>query len=482
MINVSIRNSNRRKICGAFSAICLFLLVSGFLPSLSWANTELINVQGKLTDNAGNPLSGNYGITFRMYANLTDPTTSAIWTEIKSVTVSTGLFNVTLGTTTSFDTTPFNASYYLGMQVAGDSNELSPRQLLGASAYALGSLGNFDVKNTLTVSTITVTNRLKWTNKTNLMLWTDGTPLLQLPEANSAFFGYNSGILLSGGVFNTAYGTEAMPFPWSGNFNNAMGNSAMSGNLLTGENNNAMGYASLGNLSSGFYNNAVGGSSLNQLTTGTGNTGVGAYSLFHLVSTNYSTAVGYRSMFWSTGTANTSLGYEAGTSSDTNNASTSDDHVIWIGVETGRDLPSAVTLTNAGAMGYRAYVHKSNEFQMGGEQGSGTEWTVLMSTLVVNNHYNNTGKVAPVVSSCGTSPSIVGYDSAGTITVGSGATTACTLTFGTAWANTPTCVMTLNTSAVTGGVTSLSTTTITFSFSSSMGSGKIYYMCMGRDS
>src|SRR6185312_10331656 len=129
-------------------------------------------------------------------------------------------------------------------------------QLLGASAYALGSLGNFDVKQTLTASSGTVTQQLnlaqlKWTANGPLMLWTDGTPLLQLPEANSTFFGYNSDIVLNAGTFNTAYGADAMPYPWSGNFNNAMGAYAMSGNFLSGQNNNAMGYASLGNLSSG---------------------------------------------------------------------------------------------------------------------------------------------------------------------------------------------------------------------------------------
>jgi len=125
-----------------------------------WANNNLINVQGKLANSSGTPLSGTYTITFRLYPTLTGGT--SIWMENQSVTVSTGLFNVTLGTATSMDSIAFNTPYYLGMQVAGDSNELSPRQLLGASAYALGSLGNFNASSATisqaSISTATITS------------------------------------------------------------------------------------------------------------------------------------------------------------------------------------------------------------------------------------------------------------------------------------------------------------------------------------
>lgn len=94
---------------------------------------------------------------------------------------------------------------------------------------------------------------------------------------------------------------------------------------------------------------------------------------------------------------------------------------------------------------------------------------------------NATGTI-PTVSSCGDTPSISGTNLAGTITVGSGITTACTLNFATpTFFNAPACLMTINTSAVTGGVTSISSSSATFSFSATVGDGKIYYHCIGND-
>jgi hypothetical protein len=121
-----------------------------------WAGSKVINVQGKLTNASGNALT-NPTVTFRLY---TVPTGgSAVWSNTLAVTTSNGLFNVPLqGGTPSLDTLVFNVPYYLGMQVSGDTNELSPRQLLGASAYALGSLGNFDVSGKVTSSSATIVN------------------------------------------------------------------------------------------------------------------------------------------------------------------------------------------------------------------------------------------------------------------------------------------------------------------------------------
>jgi hypothetical protein len=337
--------------------------------------------------------------------------------------------------------------------------------------------------STITVSTITVTGQIKFSNRNCLETAPDGTCILSMPGVQETFFGYNTNILNNGGVFNTSYGAGSVPFPWSGNFNNCFGNSCMGNNLITGENNNGMGYGAMASLNAGFYNNAMGGSAMQSLTSGQGNVAVGAIAMGSVVSTNYSIGIGYRANFWSTGTANIGIGYEAGTSTDSANAVGDDDHMLFIGVESGKDRARGDTLTNAAAFGYRAYVHKSNTAQLGGQQGSGKEWTVLASTLSIANHYNNAGKISPVVSSCGATPSgsVVGYDSAGTITVGGGVVTSCTLTFATAWTNTPTCVISDNSTTVPGDISSVSATAVTFGFSTSLGGGKIYYICMGSD-
>lgn len=57
-----------------------------------------------------------------------------------------------------------------------------------------------------------------------------------------------------------------------------------------------------------------------------------------------------------------------------------------------------------------------------------------------NNKVQATG-TDPSLSSCGTSPTIVGSDLAGTVTIGSGTATACTVTFASTFSAEPTCVI-----------------------------------------
>ena len=97
---------------------------------------------------------------------------------------------------------------------------------------------------------------------------------------------------------------------------------------------------------------------------------------------------------------------------------------------------------------------------------------------LVNNHTLLNGS-APSVSNCGTGPGITttSNDNAGTIDVGAGAVTSCTLTFATPFAFPPSCRIGANLATVTGGVSSVSTTSITFSFSGAIGGGKAYYDC-----
>lgn len=86
--------------------------------------------------------------------------------------------------------------------------------------------------------------------------------------------------------------------------------------------------------------------------------------------------------------------------------------------------------------------------------------------------------VAPSVSSCGTSPSIASgsSDARGIVNVGSVTATACTVTFAQPMAN-PVCVISDDSTAVTPGLTSLSTTGFTAGFSISLAGGHLYYHC-----
>ena len=93
-----------------------------------------------------------------------------------------------------------------------------------------------------------------------------------------------------------------------------------------------------------------------------------------------------------------------------------------------------------------------------------------------NRHLEYFGS-APTISTCGTTPSVVGNDNAFTITTGTGAPTACTATFASAWTNAPVC--NVNLSAGTATITSVSTSAITFGFSAGLTSGKVYVGCKG---
>ncbi len=92
---------------------------------------------------------------------------------------------------------------------------------------------------------------------------------------------------------------------------------------------------------------------------------------------------------------------------------------------------------------------------------------------------------APSLSTCGTSPAITGTNQAGTITIGTGGPTACTVTFnGGAWTtNTPHCQLTLASNfAVPLYFSARSTTAFTFTTNTSadLSSAVVSYFCMGQ--
>lgn len=88
-----------------------------------------------------------------------------------------------------------------------------------------------------------------------------------------------------------------------------------------------------------------------------------------------------------------------------------------------------------------------------------------------------TGGTAPVLSSCGTSPSIIGDDNTGEVTVGSVVATGCTITFTRPWANAPSCIISNQSMSITNAMTySISTTALTVS-QTGLTSAKLNYQC-----
>ena len=96
----------------------------------------LLSYQGRLVDpTTGNPKSGTFAMTFKLYDAATGGT--ALWTETKNVLVTNGLFSSLLG-----DTAPLNSVFFdgrdlwLGVQVGSDL-EATPRVQVAYAPYAL---------------------------------------------------------------------------------------------------------------------------------------------------------------------------------------------------------------------------------------------------------------------------------------------------------------------------------------------------------
>lgn len=106
------------------------------LPASTDATTHVLSYQGRLADPAtGAPKAdGSYSMTFRIYDAATGGT--ILWTEIKDITVSKGLFATLLGDTTALAATIFDGNdRWLGVKVGGDT-ETTPRMRLAFAPYA----------------------------------------------------------------------------------------------------------------------------------------------------------------------------------------------------------------------------------------------------------------------------------------------------------------------------------------------------------
>ncbi len=100
------------------------------------ASPQLINYQGRATDNNGLPLAGTYSLTFRIYDSAASG--NLVWSETQNAAnINGGLFTVLLGSVTPLGEGVFtSSSRYLTVQIGADP-ELSPRQQIVAVAYAL---------------------------------------------------------------------------------------------------------------------------------------------------------------------------------------------------------------------------------------------------------------------------------------------------------------------------------------------------------
>ena len=98
------------------------------------------------------------------------------------------------------------------------------------------------------------------------------------------------------------------------------------------------------------------------------------------------------------------------------------------------------------------------------------------TSIDLNSHIKTSGS-SPTLSACGIAPAIVGSDSAGKVTIGTGVTNSCTATFNVAYVIAPACTLTgsANGEVIAGTTT---TTALIITSGSDMDSDVIMYICI----
>jgi hypothetical protein len=150
--------------------LLIMVLLCFGLGVICYAIPQRINYQGVLKNKATGQIlpDGSYGVTFRLYTASTGG--SAVWTESATVTISNGILNYQLGSAVALALS-FDASYYLGVQVSGDS-EMSPRERLTSVGYAYRAA---DADNATNAVNATNTDMIDGLDSNDFLRTTGGT-------------------------------------------------------------------------------------------------------------------------------------------------------------------------------------------------------------------------------------------------------------------------------------------------------------------
>ncbi len=118
------------------SRLAHLFLATLLITAIAWADgPDPISYQGRLTDELGTPVpDGPYMVTFAIYSG--PATALPLWSEVRSILVSQGLFTVGLGDVNPIpDTALSDTAAYLEITVSGDG-PLSPRTKLLSVPYS----------------------------------------------------------------------------------------------------------------------------------------------------------------------------------------------------------------------------------------------------------------------------------------------------------------------------------------------------------
>ncbi len=401
--------------------------------------------------------------------------------------------NDTLLTTGTFLDVPATGGYNIGASLLGYASSTNQ-----ATIWGLGAGGN----NATTSATVKGATALGYHALTSLSTGNGNTAVgwnslsLDTTAPNNTAVGF--GALWGTGAFgatgnNTAIGYEAAASTTSGNNNTFVGSNA--GTFVSsGSQNVAIGVTSLYGLSAaitGSDNVAIGNSSMLQLNgAAAANIGLGFNSLSALGTGSNNIQIGaYNSSGGINGSAssNIMIGNGVQTPSVSGSNQLNIGNAIY-GLNMYGNLNTISSAPNANAsigIGTSTAISKF-AISLNSNDTLGNAFLVSSSTASATTTLfgiTNTGHIFgtstnPVLSSCGTSPTIVGSDSHGTITVGSVSATGCTMTFSTPYATAPSCVISNRSMSVVNALTYTVTTSALTLTQTGLTGDLIDYICM----
>jgi hypothetical protein len=101
---------------------------------------HLINYQGQLTDGSGVPANETVTMVFGIFGSASEGT--ALYSETQSVTVTSGVFNVLIGSVTPIPPDLFDSGNGRFLEVTVNGTVLTPRRPFGSVPYAFTSRGS----------------------------------------------------------------------------------------------------------------------------------------------------------------------------------------------------------------------------------------------------------------------------------------------------------------------------------------------------
>jgi len=207
------------------SLLVTILALTAISTSVLAQAPDSLSFQGFLTDSLGNPIdSTGVSITFTLYKNGV-----GVWTEMQTVDVEDGVFNVLLGKVTDLSTLAFDQPMDLGIKLDGEASEISPRTPLAAAAYAKALPGLYTfyrvTANRKSYNVVGgAANNFVGAGVTGATISGGGGIVFATPVANSVLGTFGT---VGGGLSNTASGTQSTV--GGGERNTASGNSATVG-------------------------------------------------------------------------------------------------------------------------------------------------------------------------------------------------------------------------------------------------------------